>query len=328
MAETSSIQEIIFDPVLSEFELPLRRTFYPLGFPLELSTNSTDVIEAAARLWSPFSPSFDEDPSRFLLGVAGSDNDDLPPKPRFRAREHLMTQIGNAENFVTCDFRENLAYGWVTPAVAANHAFVGFFYLYGTALMLAQQLRLAPIHGALVARDGCGVLLCGDSCAGKSTLSYACARAGWTFIADDGAFLDRKRADRYAIGNPYTIRFREDAQSLFPEFSDRSAAARPNGKIGIELFTSELPIQLATGCSIEHVVVLNREDPGPARLRPYPNEAVMNLLDSHACFGSSEVRAEQQRCYQRLLGAGIWEMRYRDLDDAIYRLDRLARSGG
>ena len=328
MRETSAIQEIIFDPALAEFELPLRRTFFPLGFPLELSTNSQDVIEAASRVWSPFSQMFDEPTARFLLGVAESESDELPPKPRFRSRGHLMTEIGNAENFVTCDFRENLAYGWVTRAVAANHPFLRFFYLNGTALMLLQQLRLAPIHGGLVARDGRGVLLCGDSLAGKSTLSYACARAGWAFLADDGVFLDRKRADRYALGDPHTIRFREDAKSIFPELADRIAAARPNGKIGLELFTSELPMQVALGCSIEHIVFLNRDEPGPARLRPYALDTALNLLTSYACFGSKEVRAEQKRCYERLSSAGVWELRYRDLDDAVQRLDRLAQTGG
>jgi hypothetical protein len=328
MREASSIQEASLNPVLSDFDLPLRRRLYPLGFPLDLSTNSRDVIEAAVEIWGPFSPAFDETPVRFMLAVAESDNEDMPPKPRFRAREHLMTSIGNAENFVTCDFRENLAYGWVTRAVAANHPFLRYFYLNGTPLMLAQQLRLAPIHGAMVALDGCGVLLCGESLAGKSTLSYACARAGWTFVADDGVFLVRNRADRYAVGNPYTVRFREEARALFPELAGHAAAERPNGKIGLEVFTSELPIRVAPGCSIEHVVFLNREEPGPARLRRYPNDAAMNWFESYACFGARDVRDDQIRCYRRLFGAGIWEMCYRDLDDAIERLDLLARSGG
>jgi hypothetical protein len=36
MTQSSSMEKVIPDPVLSAFELPLRQTFYPLGYPLEL----------------------------------------------------------------------------------------------------------------------------------------------------------------------------------------------------------------------------------------------------------------------------------------------------
>ena len=39
------------------------------------------------------------------------------------------------------------------------------------------------------------------------------------------------------------------------------------------------------------------------------------------------MREAQLRCYQRLMSAGIWEMRYSDLDDAIARFERLVDSG-
>ena len=48
MQQPLSMEKVFPDPVLSAFELPLRRTFYPLGFPLELQTNSAEVIAAAS----------------------------------------------------------------------------------------------------------------------------------------------------------------------------------------------------------------------------------------------------------------------------------------
>ena len=57
----------------------------------------------------------------------------------------------------------------------------------------------------------------------RALLAYACARAGWTYVSDDGAFLVRGRDDRYAIGDPHSIRFRPDAPELFPELADRLA---------------------------------------------------------------------------------------------------------
>ena len=58
------------------------------------------------------------------------------------------------------------------------------------------------------------------------------------------------------VGDPHTIRFREDALDLFPELADQMPVVRPNGKIAIEMFTRELPIDTAPGCSIDHVVFL------------------------------------------------------------------------
>src|ERR1700722_8912316 len=54
MTDDLSPTQVSADPVLSEFELPLRRTFYPLGYPLILETNSPDVIRAAEEGWGEF----------------------------------------------------------------------------------------------------------------------------------------------------------------------------------------------------------------------------------------------------------------------------------
>ena len=41
-------EQIQPDAFLSGFDLDLRRTFYPLGFPLRLETNSPDVIASTS----------------------------------------------------------------------------------------------------------------------------------------------------------------------------------------------------------------------------------------------------------------------------------------
>jgi hypothetical protein len=314
------------DPVLSEFEFPLQQTFYPLGFPLELSTNSADVMDAAAESWGSFAQAFQEGPMRFSLGVVPGEGR-LPLRSTFRSREHLMSMFADASNFVISDFNKNFAFGWVTQSIAKDHAVLQYRFLKPTVMMLAEHMALAPIHGALIARNGNGILLCGDSLSGKSTLSYACARAGWTFVCDDGTLLVRKHSSRYAIGNPTSIRFREDARRLFPELAGRQPKMLPISKLGFEVFTRELPITTAPGCVIEHIVFLNRNQQGPARLRPYSKDQALAWCERTVSYGTSEVRADQLRCYQRLADAGVWELCYRDFDDAISRLEQLVDSG-
>jgi hypothetical protein len=323
-----SIEMVLPDPVLSRFELPFRTTYYPYGFPLELATNSRHVMEAATEGWGLFRQKIDARPARLHLGVAPGSNAQLPPPSTFRSREHLMFIVADTENFMVCDFKQNFAFGWISELVASNHALTRYRFLTSAGLTLIEQQSGASLHCGLVVRNGRGVALLGDSCAGKSTLSYACARAGWTFVSDDGTLLVRDRSDRYAVGDPHAIRLREETRLLFPELEDHLPITRGNGKIGIEIFTRELPIQTAPGCSIDHLIFLNRNEPGPARIRRYPKQDALQWCERYATFGTREVHESQIGCYERLMSAGIWEMCYSDLDDAVARLERLVDSGG
>jgi len=238
-----------------------------------------------------------------------------------------MVGIADAENFFVCDFRQNFGYAWMTEAIAADHAAVRYRFLTAGGLTLLEKQHLAALHCGLVVRNGSGVALFGDSLAGKSTLSYACARAGWTFVSDDSAYLVRNRSDRYAAGDPYALHLREDAKTFFPELQDHMPTSRPNGKVGIEVLTHDLPMQVASGCTVDHIVFLNRSEPGPVRLRRYPLEDVLRWCERYVTFGPARVQEAQIRAYQRLLSAGLWELRYRDLDEAVARLERLADTG-
>jgi hypothetical protein len=315
------------NPAPSDYDLPLRQTFYPLGFPLRLETNSEDVVESAREGWGPFSQAFDEPAVRLCLNVSDSDTTLSQPRSEFRWHEHLMQVFADPETFLTCDFNRGLAFGSVTRAVAADHALLRYRMLTCGAMMLIAQRALAPLHAALIVRNGCGVMLCGESFAGKSTLSYAASRAGWTFVTDDGTSLVRARSDRYAVGNPHSIRFREDAQRFFPELLGQCPRIRPNGKFGLEIFTRELPMQVAPGCSVEYIVYLDRQASGPARLRRYEKTRALADWERYAVFGADHVRAAQRRCYQRLLAAGLFEMQYADMHDAVERLEQLVDSG-
>jgi hypothetical protein len=250
------------------------------------------------------------------------------PRSYFRSRGHLLSIFADPDNFMICDFSQRFAFGWVTRTVASDHPLVRYRFLHPVAQMLLEQVALAPVHGALVVRNNCGVLLCGESFAGKSTLSYACSRDGWTYVTDDAAHLFRNRSDRYAIGDPHTLRLREEAVRFFPELGERMAVVRPNGKVAIEMFTRELGIETALGAQVEHIVFLDRTESGGVRLRPYAKCQAMQEFESHAVFGVSDVRAAQKSCYERLLGgAGLWELQYAHLNDAVARLEQLADTG-
>jgi hypothetical protein len=311
------------DIILYDIPLPMRATLFPLGFPLELATNSAAVIAAARQSWSSFAVAHPEIPISFSLAVTEHDDERLPPRPKFRAHRHMMSIVSDAQNNVICDFSRNCASGWITRRVAENAGFLRLHFLESSVMTVLVAAHLAPMHGALVARRGVGVALCGESFAGKSTLAYACARSGWTFVSDDGTFLLRNRADRYAVGNPYNIRFREDAKFLFPELADNNVARRHNGALGIEARTSELPISTAGGCSIDHIVFLRRSRSGRPGINRLEAGEAQRRLGKATLYGPEEVRVSQRLAYRRLLDAGLWELYYSDLPDAVQMLDQL-----
>lgn len=326
MYQTQEVEIAYNDPLLSGCELPLRTTFFPLGFPVELATNSREVMEAGKKSWRLFEQSFDVPPIQIQFGVEDGLSSAMPARPTFRSRGHLMSIIADAQNFSNCDFSRGFAYGWVTQRVAAESGFFRYNFLEPAALTLLGQRYLAPVHAALVAKDGCGVMLCGDSFAGKSTLAYACARAGWTFVTDDAVYLVRQDPRCYGIGNPHSIRFRESARALFEELRDRRPITRPNGKIGFEICTEELAMRTAEGTEIHQIVFLDRHGSQPAHLFPYPKARALHLWRQFVNHGEEQTRAEQIKSYERLLGARMWALTYASLEAAVVRLNQLAES--
>jgi hypothetical protein len=328
-------------------EFPFHATFYPYGFPVEISTNSKDVIAAAEQSWGLF-PNLDPSAGKvhFRVGVAENGSEELPPPPSHRAQRSLISVISDSENFAVCDVKARFAFCWVTPATVADSGFFRYHFLDIMGILLVLPPHFAIIHAACVALDGHGVLLCGDAEAGKSTLSFACAQRGWTFVSDDGCFALRKNPGRVVIGNPLSIRLREDASRFFPQLRDRSVVLRQTGDFRYEIPTSTLPgFSTAFQCVIDHVVFLNRHVGGSAQLSTFPKDQAQcrleaTLTDIPACTSSSvsnenqpelfladpEALEERRVALRTLLGGSIHELCYSSLDSGIECLESLVRS--
>ena len=248
------VQPRDLDTLLRAASLPFFREFYPAGFRLMMATNARDVLAAAAECWSGYEREFDCEP--LALHVIVRPQGALSPEPAFSCRGHLFSVIGDADNFAVADLDRLFGFAFVSAKTAADHAWLRWFYVEAVAYTLLAQRHAVAVHGACVARNGSGILLCGPSGVGKSTLSFACARRGWTFISDDCTWLLPDSENREAVGRPREARFRPDAPRLFPELEGFAERARPNGKIGLEVPLKELPrIRTASRCSIGGVAL-------------------------------------------------------------------------
>ena len=333
------------DPLRYFAEFPFHEAYYPLGLPLEISTNHKGVLAAARQSWGPF-PLMQPAPKINLrFGVSETARSDLPRRPTFGAQRGLICIISDSENFGICDVPGGFGFSWVSSATVGDAAFFRYHFLDLMIGLLLAPIHFAIVHAACVAYEGHGFLLCGNSGAGKSTLAFGCARKGWTFISDDAGYAPLGNDDGTVIGNPLYIRLRKDAADLFPQLNEQAIMLRPNGEFGFEIATDRLPeVTTAFKCKVEHIVFLNRDKTGSAKLTALPTEEAQCRLErvleyTLACklacdhvgpqaemaLANPEARQEQKASIRRLLCAEVHELSYSNLDDAIDCLQSAVR---
>jgi hypothetical protein len=308
-------------------DLPLKETFYPLGFPTELRTNSSEIVRLFGERWGMFEQQHVAEPIRADVHVVdGGESIECPPTPAYRIMLPLLAGIADPHNYGIVDLVRNR----VDVSVSRNtlrHPLYLKYSLLGLPGCCVATRYATPIHGGCVSLDGCGVLLCGDSGAGKSTLSYACAQAGWTFTSDDGSYVSKDGDDLLATGDYHQVRFRPSAAEIFPEVKGLELSRRADGKPSIELpITPTANISCAQTAQLGFIVFLNRHSRCPPDLVRYRKDVARYSM-MQALYGLPETRAKQHATIERLLSLDVFELRYCDLDWAVQRLQKLVREG-
>lgn len=312
-------------------KLSLRKMFYPLGFPIELRTNSAEVLLHAAELWSRFEKRFDTQPIQVDVHVVDGTGTSCPPSPGCRLMWPSLISVADQDNYSIVDLELSTTQITISRETERHAAYLQYFFLNAAPMCHIATRYATPVHAGCVSLNGRGLLLCGDSGAGKSSLSYACARAGWTYITDDATFLlsedNQVDESRLVTGNCHQVRFRPSAAELFPEVEGLDLTPRAAGKPSIELLTAPMKnIVCAQTANVDYLVFLNRRAPGPPELRRYRTDVARYFL-RQVLYGSAESLAVEYKAIERLLTAEIFELRYTDLDWAVDRLDTLAREG-
>ena len=301
-----------YDPLGYGRSLPLKSRYYPMGFPLDVATNSEDILTIADSIWGPFPAT--SHASAATLRIAVDDHDaTVPPLPCMpRGQNHLVSIIQGPDNFAIIDIASSFAFACLTQDVARDRAYVRYHFLEPAVYSMIDAAHLSPVHASCVALEGCAVVLCGDAGAGKTSLAYACARNGWTYLSDDATHIVRGRADRAVVGRPFRIRFRESARRLFPELNQFTPERRPNGKLDIEVDTSVLGLSVALESKASHVVFLNRQKDARTAVGPFPRAEAPARLQNLICYGDERVRQEQSKTLTDFLRLPIVELKYGD----------------
>ena len=279
------------DDLLCDMDLPLRRTFYPLGFAVEIVTNHPDVLEAANDSFGHGRLRYGGATLEVRIGISEGGGPECPPEPTRREYNHLYSLVADTDNQALLDLKACTCFVWLNTSALRNRLYFRYNFLEKVVYLLLGSSVVTDIHGACVSKNGKGILLCGDSGAGKSTLAYACARAGWTYVSDDTSYLINDSDMARVIGHSHRMRFRPTAQALFPELADRKLTPRMEGKASIEVPASELPQIVTTiEANVHAVVYLNRHPAASGRLVKLPegtatertrNRVVLRRRDSH-----------------------------------------------
>src|SRR5579862_4495266 len=177
------------DPLWHKSPMPLIARYDVYGVPMTVATNAPALADLAQEVFGHWgSPpeiagAMDLSLRIFLHDVAERHGCDRPP-PLMRAQEgYLWISLGS--NFGFADRPAGFATAFVTPALLAEPELLQSCFLECLGVYLACGQRRGTLHAAGILSGDRGVLLTGPDGAGKSTLAYACVRAGFRLLAED-----------------------------------------------------------------------------------------------------------------------------------------------
>jgi hypothetical protein len=312
------------DHGLQDGNLLYTDVFYPLGFGVELATNSREVLDSAAEVWGHLHARQIASTIQIRILINESSATDCPSAPTYMGHRYLMSLIADSNNYAICDLRTGFGYASISRAALQHRLYFQYHFMEAMALGLLSATHATALHTACVSLHGQGYLLCGPSGAGKTTLAYACARAGFTYINDDCSHLLRDTQPPRVVGQSHKIRFRPHSRELFPELIHRELTPRMEGKPSIEIATEELVgIKTMQEATIHRLIILDRQPSGPARLKPIPTYMALDRFHENL-YPTKELRGEQIKAVKALSEVRAYELRYSSLDDAIRCLKTLA----
>src|SRR5215469_485353 len=126
------------DPLLHGIELPLRAVYHPLGFRLDLATNSRHVLEAAEETWSVYTPEFARQPIeiRVIVQPEGALADEPPV---FRGQGELFSIVSDRHNYGVYEAKSMAGYSFVSDRTAADHLRLRMHFLESMTYSLVAQ---------------------------------------------------------------------------------------------------------------------------------------------------------------------------------------------
>ena len=280
---------------LNRRTLPFQTDFLIAGTQCRLSTNSQELLQAAAAfhraaLSQNGAPSFE------MEIIVDSALDRAPERlAYFRGMGHIVFAILPPRSFIAYDLLRKRAHAVLSDAAARDHSFWKSLFLPITIGVLGATIGVAPIHCACLERSGRGFLVAGVSGAGKSTLTAALAQRGFPLISDDWTYISKQQCTLVAHGLFSPLKLLPDAARFFPDLRAFVPRMALNGEMAYEIEPEKFhPVAEFTSCSPKWIFFLERTSVPGCRFVPCTSTYTRHFFKSNAERLPEELPAAQE----------------------------------
>jgi len=263
-------------------KLPLRARFFVAGSIWDLKSNSEEILQAMQETFETFDPAGAEQKAdlhlRFQVDLAVHD---APcwSTPHFRALDHLYYATYGPCDSMLVDQMSRRVIGSFSPAVTHDLRYWKQTVLPVLLGIVSASIGVTPVHCGCVVKGGSGLLLGGESGAGKSTMALSLSRNGFSYLSDDCTYLSRNGTGVRAWGLPTPVKLLPDAASHFPELVSLDPVLSLNGEWALNVDPTEISnVERCLSCTPRWLVFLERKVDSPPVIKPLSSREAASRL--------------------------------------------------
>ncbi|HET7201779.1 MAG TPA: hypothetical protein VFI92_00275 [Steroidobacteraceae bacterium] len=235
---------------------------------------------------------------RIRLQLTPGDGEDpaaLPPLPLYRGGAGLLTVVMNATNFAVISPAERSGLVAISSSMLRFPRLVRYELLEFAVFALAHRGQgLVSLHAACVGWNRRGVLLIGQSGAGKSVLSLHCALRGLDFLTEDATFVEPTTMLATGVSNFLHIKSDAlpfvDGDELAPRIRKSPVIRRRSGVEKLEIDMRHLRRPPARNpLALSGVVFVSRTPAGKGpMLRAVNRRQLLDRLESSQSYAARQ----------------------------------------
>jgi hypothetical protein len=241
-------------------------TFQPMGFNLEITSNSLAVLKAAETSFGWFGPARNNATPDFTFRLLTHQESGKPPgRPIFRREGEMIFHTAGPQATLVANLSQGQAFGYFSPAVVADQAYFRWHFLELALFQMLEASGFMGVHASALVKNDRAIMLRAPSGGGKSTLAYAGARGRFQALAEDVVWVAPQNGRWWGL--PGSFHLLPDARSLFPELANYRPVVQTSGEMKLVLNLEQLRPASTVGVARPGKVVFVIRTPNqPSRL--------------------------------------------------------------